>query len=142
MTHLITATEEVPEDIARAIEGGVMDFNFLHGPMGDAAQVFACARASDGKLIGGAMGRRWGEYCELQYLWVKTEHRGQELGRNLLKAFEDKAAERGCRVFILDTFSFQAPSFYAKHGYEVLHEISGLPQGNSKFTMRKVLGAA
>lgn len=142
MTPTIIATDEVPHEIATAIEGGVMDFNFNQGPMGDAAQVFAYAQGQGGELVGGAMGRRWGDYCELQYLWVKDDHRGQGFGSQLLAAFERRGAEHGCRIFILDTFSFQAPSFYARHGYEVLHEMSGFPHGNSKFTMRKALGAA
>lgn len=141
MAPLITATDEVPPEVAASIEDGLMDFNFNHGPMRDAAQVFACARASEGDLVGGAMGRRWGDYCELQHLWVREDHRGQGLGSQLLAAFEAKAIEHGCRIFILDTFSFQAPAFYERHGYQVLHEMPGFPDKNSKFTMRKELGA-
>jgi len=106
MTIDITSSDEVPSEIASAIEDGVMEFNFTQGPMGDAAQVYACARSEDGKLIGGAMGRRWGDYCELLYLWVKSESRGQGLRSQLLEAFERFGIERGCKIFILDTFSF------------------------------------
>ncbi len=142
MTPLITVSDEVPQEIAAAIEAGVMDFNLHQGPMGDAAQVFACAKDPEGALVGGAAGRRWGDYCELQYLWVRADQRGRGLGSQLLLAFEGQAAARGCRTFILDTFSFQAPGFYARHGYQVLHEMPGFPAGHSKFTMRKVIGDA
>jgi GNAT superfamily N-acetyltransferase len=138
----ITASDDVPPEVSRAIEGGVVEFNVSQGPMGDAAQVFACARSDDGALLGGAMGRRWGKYCELIYLWVKPEQRKQGLGSKLLKAFEQQSIDHGCQVFILDTFSFQAPNFYVRHGYHVLHEMSGFPNGNTKLTMRKVLGPA
>lgn len=142
MKHQVTAHDDVAPEIAAAIEGGVMEFNFTEGPMNGAAQVFACARAEDGELVGGAAGRRWGEYCELLYLWVTPPLRHHGLGSELLTAFERQATSHGCRIFILDTFSFQAPEFYARHGYQVLHEMSGFPQGNTKYTMRKVLGAA
>ncbi|KPF67947.1 hypothetical protein IP84_11960 [beta proteobacterium AAP99] len=141
MDYTLTAHDEVEPEVAQAIEGGVMEFNFTVGPMAGAAQVFACARADDGELIGGASGRRWGDYCELLYLWVKPELRGQRLGSALLTAFEQQARQHGCSVFILDTFTFQAPEFYARHGYTVLHEMPGFPQGNTKYTMRKVLAA-
>lgn len=39
MTLHITASHDVLPEIARAIEDGVMDFNFTRGPMGDAALV-------------------------------------------------------------------------------------------------------
>ncbi len=109
--------------------------------MAGAAQVFACATSEGGELIGGAAGRRWGEYCELLYLWVKPEFRRHGLGSELLGAFERQAADHGCKVFILDTFTFQAPAFYMRHGYAVLHEMAGFPQGNTKYTMRKALAA-
>ena len=142
MNPQITIHDEVAPEIASAIEGGVMEFNFTEGPMAGAAQVFACARSEDGELVGGAVGRRWGEYCELLYLWVKPEARRSGLGSELLEAFETRASAHGCRIFILDTFSFQAPEFYKRHNYRVLHEMHGFPHGNTKYTMRKVRSAA
>ena len=142
MKPRITTHEEVTPEVAAAIEGGVMEFNFTEGPMQGAAQVFASATTDEGDLVGGASGRRWGNYCELLYLWVQPAHRRHGLGSELLQAFEQLAASHGCKVFILDTFTFQAPEFYRKHGYAVAHEMPGFPQGNTKYTMRKVVGAA
>ena len=119
-----------------------MEFNFTEGPMAGAAQVFACARSEDGELVGGAAGRRWGEYCELLYLWVKPEARRGGIGSELLQAFEEQASSHGCKIFILDTFSFQAPEFYKRHHYQVAHEMPGFPEGNTKYTMRKQRSAA
>ena len=40
-------------------------------------------------------------------------------------------------MFYLTTLSYQAPAFYRKHGYEVLAEIAGYPNGIIKYLMHK-----
>jgi len=52
---------------------------------------------------------------------------------------EATAIERGCRLIYLDTFSFQAPEFYYRLGYETACRLDGFPDGGSKFILRKSL---
>ncbi len=52
---------------------------------------------------------------------------------------EAEARTRGCALLYLDTFTFQAPAFYLKLGYEVACELKGFPDDVSKFVMRKTL---
>ena len=40
------------------------------------------------------------------------------------------------------TFSFQAPAFYAKHGFEVVAAVDDHPHGHKNMLLRKRLGAA
>jgi hypothetical protein len=40
------------------------------------------------------------------------------------------------------TFSFQAPVFYAKHGFEVVAVVDDHPHGHKNILLRKRLGAA
>lgn len=47
------------------------------------------------------------------------------------------AIECGCRLLYLDTFSFQAPEFYYRLGYETACRLDGFPDGGSKFILRK-----
>jgi hypothetical protein len=46
---------------------------------------------------------------------------------------------QGGRHVFLDTFSFQAPGFYLKHGYEVFGELPGFPAGHTRFYLKKAL---
>jgi N-acetylglutamate synthase-like GNAT family acetyltransferase len=92
-----------------------------------------------GEVVGGAIGRTWGECCELQQLWVSAEHRHRGVGGRLLQEFERRAQERGCRLVYLNTFKFQAPLFYKAHGYEVAFEVQGFTHGVVKYTMTRAL---
>ena len=92
-----------------------------------------------GCVLGRSWGRSWGRCCELQQLWVDRAHRGRRIGSDLMQRFETAATLRGCDLVYLDTFSFQAPTFYAKRGYRVVLETRGYSGGIVKFTMHKAL---
>lgn len=101
---------------------------------------FACyARSREGTLVGGALARWWGTACELQQIWVDEALRRRGIGASLMQQVEATAIERGCRLLYLDTFSFQAPEFYYRLGYETACRLEGFPDGGSKFILRKAL---
>ncbi|MGG7177374.1 GNAT family N-acetyltransferase [Clostridium paraputrificum] len=72
----------------------------------------------EGSKVAGLIGETHGNWLEIEYLWVDEENRGQNIGRELMKKAETIGRERGCRFVFLNTFSFQAPEFYVKLGYE------------------------
>jgi ribosomal protein S18 acetylase RimI-like enzyme len=102
----------------------------------------ACfARLPCGAVVGGAVGRTWGECCELQQLWVDEARRRQGIGADLVRAFEARASARGCRTFYLHTFSFQAPKLYRSLGYEVAVALEGFAPGIVKYLMVRRVAA-
>lgn len=54
-----------------------------------------------------------------------------------MKAVEKEAKKRNCRFISLDTFSFQAPKFYEKLGFEQVGQETDFPKGFDKFYYRK-----
>jgi GNAT superfamily N-acetyltransferase len=131
----ITVHDELPRDEARIVDEGLGEANKLAAPIQAVRSLAAFARMPGGVVLGGAVGRTWGECCELQQLWVDGSYRGQGIGTRLVREFERRGEARGCRTFYLDTFSFQALPFYRSLGYEPKLEIGGFPEGIRKYVM-------
>ncbi|MCS7464318.1 GNAT family N-acetyltransferase [Paenibacillus doosanensis] len=77
-------------------------------------------RDEDGTVQGGATGALKWNYLKADIVWIDESLRGQGFGSKLLQEMEKMATERRCDFIELDTFSFQAPDFYMKHGYEII----------------------
>jgi len=132
--------DDLPPDAADVVDRGLDEANDAAGVLQDVKPLSAFVR-DGGRVVGGAVGRTWGECCELQQLWIDAAYRRRGLGERLLRGFEQRAAERGCTLVYLTTFSFQAPAFYEGRGYRVVHELRGYAHGVRKFTMSRQIGA-
>ncbi|MCC6197274.1 MAG: GNAT family N-acetyltransferase [Burkholderiales bacterium] len=137
MTIAYETHDDAPEDAARVVDTGLGEANKLAAPVAGVRQLCAFARDVGGRVIGGAVGRTWGDCCELQQLWVAPRCRRQGVGSELVRRFEGRGRERGCRTFYLFTFSFQAPPFYCALGYRPAHEIRGYPSGIVQYLMMR-----
>ncbi len=73
-------------------------------------------------------------FLDLFYLPAKLR------GGGALRMAEEEAIRRGCRAATLVTVNFQAPEFYARHGWEEFGRIAGAP-GVERVFMRKTFGA-
>jgi ribosomal protein S18 acetylase RimI-like enzyme len=127
--------DDVPPMEGGVVDAGLEAFNQGAAPLREVQRLSCFARDQAGAVIGGAVGRTWAQACELQQIWVAADHRRHGLGGELLCRFEALARRRGCHTFYLETFSFQAPEFYRKHGYRVAAEISAFPHGIVKVVM-------
>ncbi|MGA0611343.1 GNAT family N-acetyltransferase [Caldimonas sp. KR1-144] len=117
-------------------------FNLASAPLDQVRPLRVMASAAGGKRLGGAVGRSWGECCELQQIAVDESERRRGIGRAVMAAFEAEARLRGCRLIYLDTFSFQAAPFYERLGYLRVHSIEGFAPGVVKHTYEKRLDEA
>lgn len=97
------------------------------------------ARNEQNEIIGGIYGRSiWGT-LEIKILVVKDVARNTGVGRKLMMKAEIEARNRKCRFISLDTFSFQAPGFYEKIGFEKFATEADFPMGFEKYYYRKKL---
>lgn len=106
-----------------------------------ARPVAAYALDDGGGLVGGCVGSTvdvW-QWLTIDVMWVRPEHRGGALGRELLTRVEDQARERGCRWAKLNTWDFQAPGFYSRCGYVTYGQEVDFPPGHTNHLMRKDL---
>lgn len=131
--------DTVPPEAAAVVDAGLTEANAAAAPLDEVRHLATFARDADGTVVGGAVGRSWGECCELQQLWVAPAQRGRGVARELLRRFEAAAQARGCRLVYLETFSFQAPGFYRREGYTTLNEIAGYGHGIVKYLLMRRL---
>ena len=92
-----------------------------------------------GQKIAGLIGNTHGNWLSIKFLWVSEEMRGQNIGSDILSQAEKTAKERGCKYSFLDTFSFQAPEFYRKHGYKEVFVLENYPVTGNRHYFTKTL---
>ncbi|WP_347218271.1 GNAT family N-acetyltransferase [Chryseobacterium sp.] len=91
------------------------------------------------KVAGGLYGRSiWGT-LEIQKLAVSEAYKNKGLGKQLVHAAIEEARVRNCTYISLNTFSFQAPEFYEKLGFEKIGTEHDFPKGFEKYYYRKTL---
>lgn len=94
---------------------------------------------ANGKKLAGLTGMTYGNWLCVKYLFVSEALRGQGVGSRLLDTAEREARERGCKFVFLDTFSFQAPDFYLKHGYTEVFTLAQYPLTGARHYYTKAL---
>ncbi|WP_282014577.1 GNAT family N-acetyltransferase [Marinifilum flexuosum] len=94
-------------------------------------------RDDKGEIIGGLYGRSiWGT-LEIKTFVVKAQNRNKGIGKKIILEAEKEAKKRNCRFISLDTFSFQAPKFYERLGFEKVGTETDFPKGFDKYYYRK-----
>lgn len=97
------------------------------------------AHDDTGELAGGIVFTIFGQWLEIDFLWVDEKQRGLHLGSLLLDKAEQAARAQGCRMAYLTTFNFQARPFYEKHGFKVVYTQKNYPITNERCHMEKSL---
>ena len=91
------------------------------------------------ELIGAIAGFTWAGFCELRQFWIDERFRRAGHGTALLNGAIKEARARNCSHIYLATYSFQAPDFYKRFGFETVAIIENRPPGYSDFIMRLAL---
>ena len=92
-----------------------------------------------GRLLAGLVAETFGNWLEIEYLFVKEELRGQGIGSQLLQQAESEAKKRNCRFAFVNTYQFQAPAFYQKYGYKEVFTMKDYPYTGQRHYYQKEL---
>jgi GNAT superfamily N-acetyltransferase len=130
--------------IEHLVSDGLDDYNSRFVPPPDRQRLVVAAREPAGRVVGGLVGDTlWGQagcgWLHVTQLWVAERARRRGIGRMLLRSAEREAIRRGCRSAYLDTFDFQAPSFYERDGYTIFGVQDDFPTGHRRLFLRKAL---
>lgn len=141
----VPQVEQLDDEVAKAARrpiAAVIDaFNDQASGISDPSRLLAITirDPESGEITGGLHGVSYYGWLFIELLVIPERYRGQRLGTRLMQQAEAAACDRGCIGVWLDTFSFQARSFYEKLGYKVFGEIADFPPGKSRFWLRKRL---
>ena len=135
----ILPVEQPDDPVWELVGGGISKFNRHYGGEEQWKRLCFVLYAPDQSVAGGAIGETYWNWFYLSLMFVKEELRGQGYGQQLLALAEEEARRRGARHVYLDTFSFQAPEFYKKCGYEVFGVLEDFPAGHQRYFLKKEL---
>jgi len=117
---------------SRELWNGLVKFNRQQaGPLRYSRTVLT-VRDGKKRLLGGLILLSYWRESYIELLWLSARARGAGFGSQLIQEAERRARRRGSRLIHLNTYSFQAPGFYEKQGYERYGGMSGSPQGESR----------
>ena len=134
-----TVTDDIREQDEAEIFQGLLKYNTERIEDKNPKDLGIYVEDDDGKKLGGLIGDTHGNWLTVKYLWVSDELRGQGIGSHLLRQAEETAKARGCKYAFLDTFGFQAPAFYARHGYQEVFTLTEYPLTGKRHYFTKTL---
>jgi 8-oxo-dGTP pyrophosphatase MutT (NUDIX family)/GNAT superfamily N-acetyltransferase len=120
------------------IDNALGEYNapFLRDPGYSYFGIFV--RADNGAIRAGLIGNCYAGWLFVNLLWIHAELRRQGLGRRLIGEAERHALAFGCHSAYVDTFSYQAPDFYRKLGFEVYGTLD-YPPAHKRYFLSKPL---
>jgi GNAT superfamily N-acetyltransferase len=134
--HLVVETDPTPEDI-RFLGDRLYEYNVQQTGVDDGQWLAIFVRDAQQTIRAGVEGWTWCGSCYIRTVWIHQDFRGQGIGTKLLQAAEQEARARGCQQMVLTSFSFQAPGFYQKLGYEVFAVLEDHPRQHRDYYLRK-----
>jgi GNAT superfamily N-acetyltransferase len=136
--HLVVETHPAIEDV-RFLEDRLYEYGVTQTGVDDGQWLAIFVRDDQQVIRAGLEGWTWCGSCYIRHLWVHEDLRGQDYGTKLLQAAEQEAMTRGCHHVVLNSYSFQAPGFYQKLGYEVFAVLEEHPRHHCNYYFQKRL---
>jgi GNAT superfamily N-acetyltransferase len=125
------------EALSRFVSDHVANVNFARTGISAWYPANFFLRNQRGECLGGLLGYVWGGWLHVNFLWVDEAIRGKRFGSRLMDEAETFAREHGAFASTLETFTMQAPAFYAKRGYSVFGRLDDYPPGHAKLFLSK-----
>lgn len=94
-------------------------------------------RDDQGKIVGGCAGDNMYGGLFIGQLWVKEELRGKGYGTQLMSLAEELARKSKCQFITVNTFEWEALTFYKKLGFYVEFERKGYDKDSIFYFLRK-----
>jgi GNAT superfamily N-acetyltransferase len=137
MYQIESKTDDI--ELIRILEDKIYEHNSEAIQQYDGRLFSKMVKDETGEVVAGVGGWLWAGACEITQLWVSKSFRRKGIGKMLLDAAAQEAKSIGCMTILIKTYSFQAPAFYMKNGYNIKHALDNFPQGYVYYTLTKKL---
>ncbi|MGW6281418.1 GNAT family N-acetyltransferase [Kribbella sp. NPDC055071] len=117
MTIDVVLTDEPSDADVAVISAGLDEFNLTAAGIQDRQSLAVLVKEGD-RTVGGLSGRTSLGLWFVDLLYLPDSLRGSGLGSRVLEQAETEARRRGCVSGFVFTIDFQAPDFYARHGWK------------------------
>ncbi|MDF2939482.1 MAG: hypothetical protein K0R66_124 [Gammaproteobacteria bacterium] len=125
-----------PEDL-EVLLNGLIAHNIEQTPAAnDRGNINILIRDETNKIVGGLKSYYYLQALHVDYLYLNKELRHLGYGKKMLALAEVEAKKHHCGLIYLSTFSFQAPAYYQKLGFEIFAELD-LPTGDKRYYLKK-----
>ena len=124
---------------AQEIGGLIRSYNRSKREVAESEPLNIYVEDDCGELMAGLVAETFGNWLEIEYLFVKEDLRGQGIGSQLLQRAESEAKKRNCRFAFVNTYQFQAPAFYQRHGYKEVFSLKDYPYTGKRHYYQKDL---
>ena len=131
--------ENIESEKAQEIANQIRAYNRLKREEAESEPLNLYLEDEKGNLMAGLVAETFGNWLEIEYLFVKEELRGQGIGSQLLQRAENEAKNRNCRFAFVNTYQFQAPDFYLSHGYKEVFALQDYPYTGQRYYYQKDL---
>ena len=125
--------------VERRVRAGLIAYNESKAGSPKYRSLVLGVRDAKGRLAGGLTGDLYWNALYIHLLWLKPSVRGEGLGTRLMQEAERRARRARKELFVLSTYSFQAPGFYRRLGYRSIGGIRGYPRGATRYFLVKRL---
>lgn len=125
------------QQIVQMLEEEIYKHNSVKINRSDGAIFSRVIKDENGEIIAGVTGWTWAGACEITLLWVHENLRKRGIGKLLLRAAEEEARSKKCSAILVRSYSFQAPQFYERHGFQTEHIMDNFPKGFRYYILTK-----
>ena len=131
--------ENIDSQKSQIIGDLIRSYNLSKREVAESEPLNLYVEDDSGELMAGLVAETFGNWLEIEYLFVKDDLRGQGIGSQLLQQAESEAKKRNCRFVFLNTYQFQAPAFYQKQGYKEVFTLKDYPYTGQRHYYQKDL---
>ena len=131
--------ENIDSQKSQIIGDLIRSYNLSKREVAESEPLNLYVEDDSGELMAGLVGETFGNWLEIEYLFVKEDLRGQGIGLQLLERAESEAKKRNCRFAFVNTYQFQAPAFYQKQGYKEVFTLKDYPYTGQRHYYQKDL---